>query len=687
MKIKIVSAFLLIINGILFSQQSDTLIVSHDVIDSTSIEVYDGWKYHSGDDSSWADRNFDDFNWKSVDARMIISDSTDFDWKGIGWFRRIIRIDSALVNSNIALSMYHYGASQIFLNGKLVHEFGKVSEFPDSEQIYQPRNKPIVINLDTNSVYLLAVRYSNWSAKVDKDWYNRWFSQIGFTLKIAGTNNFIRSTIINEELTFSVNIGISGIFLTLSLLYLLLYLFYQRNRENLYYSLFTFFLGVLFFISIAIRLNTSSLNLEVIFMMINSFALPFVFVSYLGFLYSIFYTKLPKQFFFFLFVAVVILIFVATNLPSDFENYTVIGLLSLSSIEGLRVITLAIKRKQENSWIIGAGVVIYAVFIIGLIVISLTTLEINSIYGLVFFFVGLLGLPLSMSVYLARNIAVTNRNLEEQLITVKELSQREIENQKRTAELEIKAERERIENERKTKELEEARKLQLSLLPKELPKLPEYDIAVHMKTATEVGGDYYDFHVSEDGTLTTVIGDATGHGLMAGTMVTATKSLFNYFAAEMDILATLSKMADSLRGMNFRLLSMCFAIVKINDMKLRVSSAGMPPVLIHRKKTDAVEEIFLRGMPLGSSATYEYELKEVELDVGDLIFMYSDGFPELFNQKKEMFGYDRVKQEIQRVAHNDSQEIINELNKVISNWAGDRAPDDDITFVVIKVRQ
>lgn len=86
------------------------------------------------------------------------------------------------------------------------------------------------------------------------------------------------------------------------------------------------------------------------------------------------------------------------------------------------------------------------------------------------------------------------------------------------------------ENDRKTEELEEARQLQLSMLPKELPALQNLDIAVYMKTATEVGGDYYDFNVSIDGTLTVVLGDATGHGMKAGTMVTTTKSLFNVLA-------------------------------------------------------------------------------------------------------------------------------------------------------------
>ncbi len=207
-----------------------------------------------------------------------------------------------------------------------------------------------------------------------------------------------------------------------------------------------------------------------------------------------------------------------------------------------------------------------------------------------------------------------------------------------------------------------------------------------MKTATEVGGDYYDFHLADDNTLTIAIGDATGHGLMAGTMVTATKSLFNSFAGDSDILATLSKMASALKRMNFRLLSMCFAIAKIRDKKLKISSAGMPPVLIYKKGSDTVEEIFLRGMPLGSSATFDYELKEVQLNEGDVIFMYSDGFPELFNQNKEMFGYERVKMEFQRIADKDSQQIITELNKAIKEWAGEKAPDDDITFVVIKIK-
>lgn len=71
------------------------------------------------------------------------------------------------------------------------------------------------------------------------------------------------------------------------------------------------------------------------------------------------------------------------------------------------------------------------------------------------------------------------------------------------------------ENEARAKELEEARQLQLSMLPKNIPQLPNLEIVAYMKTATEVGGDFYDFHLNTTGALTIAVGDATGHGLKA----------------------------------------------------------------------------------------------------------------------------------------------------------------------------
>ena len=93
-----------------------------------------------------------------------------------------------------------------------------------------------------------------------------------------------------------------------------------------------------------------------------------------------------------------------------------------------------------------------------------------------------------------------------------------------------------LEEERRIKELEEARDFQMSLIPQSPPEHPDYDIALHMKTSTEVGGDYYDFFPQEDGSMYVVCGDATGHGLNAGMMVSITKA--GLYGSDFDTPAT-----------------------------------------------------------------------------------------------------------------------------------------------------
>ncbi len=242
------------------------------------------------------------------------------------------------------------------------------------------------------------------------------------------------------------------------------------------------------------------------------------------------------------------------------------------------------------------------------------------------------------------------------------------------------------ENDRKTEELEEARQLQLSMLPKTLPQLPHLDIAVYMKTATEVGGDYYDFHLAMDGTLTVVLGDATGHGMKAGTMVTTTKSLFNTLAPNPDIVNTFHEMTRCLKLMQFDKLFMCLTMLKITNNKLQLSSAGMPPVFIFRNHDKTVEEYLAAGLPLGTITDFPYEIKETEIVSGDSVLIMSDGFPELMNENKELYGYKRVKNKFEEIAEKEPGDIISLLKDEGEKWLNGEEPDDDVTFVVIKVK-
>lgn len=242
------------------------------------------------------------------------------------------------------------------------------------------------------------------------------------------------------------------------------------------------------------------------------------------------------------------------------------------------------------------------------------------------------------------------------------------------------------ENDRKTEELEEARKLQLSMLPKEIPQLPNLDIAVYLKTATEVGGDYYDFHVHLDGTLTVVLGDATGHGMMSGMMVSIMKSLFMSDRSSKDLKPFFKNSNHSIKDMHLGRLMMALTCVQFNSNKIRIANAGMPPIFIFRNDKKIVDEIAISNLPLGSIKDFDYDVIEELINPGDTILMMSDGFAELVNSDNDMIGYSKTKKLFNEVSKQKPEKIIDYLNDYGSKWTNGRENDDDITFVVIKAK-
>ena len=265
-----------------------------------------------------------------------------------------------------------------------------------------------------------------------------------------------------------------------------------------------------------------------------------------------------------------------------------------------------------------------------------------------------------------------------------ELRAEAAEAQAKAAEAEAKALR--IENERTARELEEARLLQISMLPVQIPDPPNLEIATFMKTATEVGGDYYDFDLADDGTLTVAIGDATGHGTRAGTMVTATKVLFNLLASEQDGVRVLRESTKIIRQLNMQNLFMSLALAKIRGNQLEIAGAGMPPTLIRRAESDEVEEIELFGAPLGSFVDFHYQTASVDLHPGDTVVMMSDGLPEMIGDQDEVFGYDRVGSVLRETDDLRPQSVIDRYSEVAAGWANGRPQDDDVTLIVMRMK-
>jgi serine phosphatase RsbU (regulator of sigma subunit) len=207
-----------------------------------------------------------------------------------------------------------------------------------------------------------------------------------------------------------------------------------------------------------------------------------------------------------------------------------------------------------------------------------------------------------------------------------------------------------------------------------------------MKTATEVGGDYYDFNISADGTLNIALGDATGHGMRAGTVVTLMKGLFSADSGRMGITDFLQQSNDTIKELRFGRVMMAFTLIKLRENRIQMSTAGMPPAYIFRAKTLKVEEICLEGMPLGAMADFPYRVFEDELNTGDTLLLLSDGLPELRNPDGAQFDYPRVQEIFRDAAGQHPQAIIDRLVDAGEVWRKNELPDDDVTLMVLRAK-
>ncbi|MDE0317059.1 MAG: SpoIIE family protein phosphatase [Candidatus Poribacteria bacterium] len=652
----------------------DKLVLTSDLLNS-GVVVDSGtglypWKYHPGDNPEWANPTFDDTEWESggtLNTLVLQNGGFESEWEGIGWFRLHVSVpDRQLWNVPLALQvMYQAGASEIYLDGELIYAFGKVGTRKEEEEPYWERN-PQVISFSGQTDHVIAVRYSNFS------------SPFGFWFVVAPLEQSIKSRVDIIRHGTTLQMVWTAITVFLMLQHLLLFFFYPRAKENLYFAISTGSIGAFIFLTFQFTLWTTS-NTQILFLirlLICVYVL--IFVSGKLFLYTLFYPKLPKLSWFFLTGWVVTL---CVNLI-DIDKYTfnitgsyvsnisggLGGLLLflftiLAFLEIVRIIIVAIFKKKDGAWIFGLGSLapIILPFIFGFIA-ARTGFKINWELGIIILFLA----PLfSMSIYLARNFSRTRRKLE-----TEELERQLLE----------------VENTRKTEELEEARELQMSMLPQGPPELPNLDVDFEMRPATEVGGDYYDFNLTDDGQLTIAIGDATGHGMNAGLVVSAVKSLFKTSTPEAGNLETLERISQGIKSMNLKRLYMAMTLATFNDNTLTLASAGMPPTLIYRSDENMVEEILLEGMPLGGVIGSERQEATFELKSGDTLLLMSDGLPEMLNPENEMLDYPKTKELFAEIADKSPKTIIKHIFRESTSWADGEPQADDVTLVVIKVK-
>ena len=248
------------------------------------------------------------------------------------------------------------------------------------------------------------------------------------------------------------------------------------------------------------------------------------------------------------------------------------------------------------------------------------------------------------------------------------------------------------ERRRMSSELDIAAKIQKEVLPKEAPDSPGLDIVAKNRSAAEVGGDCFDFLQSSDGNQTFIyIGDVTGHGVPAGLVMMMVDTLIHSMIA-----MGLNSSKDILSNTNVLLtpristkLFMTLVMLRWDaaQQKLFYTGAGHEHILIYRAKTEKVESIRSGGIALGMIPDNSKILveKEIPLEIGDSVVLYTDGITEAKSKTGEMYDVDHLSTSFQKHGYMPSSEsIFDHVGQDFSTFVGEYTQVDDITMMVIK---
>jgi serine phosphatase RsbU (regulator of sigma subunit) len=235
-------------------------------------------------------------------------------------------------------------------------------------------------------------------------------------------------------------------------------------------------------------------------------------------------------------------------------------------------------------------------------------------------------------------------------------------------------------------ELRMARSIQQAQLPQDLPQLEGWQISPYYQPAREVGGDFYDLFELEDGRLGVVEGDATGKGMPAALVASATCSMLRAVAQALGS----SSAGEVLSRVNETLVARippnmfvtCFyAVLEPKSASLSYANAGHD--LPYLWRGGDAEELRARGMPLGLLPGMGYEEKEIEVDAGEGVLFYTDGLVEAHDPKGEMFGFPRLRELV--AEHGEERALGDFLLEELYSFVGAGwEQEDDITLLTLK---
>ena len=242
-----------------------------------------------------------------------------------------------------------------------------------------------------------------------------------------------------------------------------------------------------------------------------------------------------------------------------------------------------------------------------------------------------------------------------------------------------------VEKQKLERDLENARRIQESLLPKAFPQIAGIDLCGAMIPAMHVGGDYYDLIQVSEKKFFVVIGDVSGKGLSASFYMSKLQTMIRLNCIEekspKEILIEINKRIFADIEKNW-FITVSLALVDLENNFIKLSRAGHTPLL---KINNGKAEIFQPagvGVALDKGEVFQSSLEEIIIpfESGSMLFFFSDGVTELMNESDELYGFERIKELLVSSTEQACNEISESLLEDFEKFRG----DDDITFVIIK---
>jgi sigma-B regulation protein RsbU (phosphoserine phosphatase) len=243
-----------------------------------------------------------------------------------------------------------------------------------------------------------------------------------------------------------------------------------------------------------------------------------------------------------------------------------------------------------------------------------------------------------------------------------------------------------VKSERMERELQLAREIQATFLPDRLPEIPGWDIDVRWQPARQVGGDFYDFIMLDENRIGFVIADVADKGMPAALFMTLIRTLIRSATKEKSSPAAVLKQVnellipDSKHGM---FVTVFYGVLSLNSGMVEYANAGHNPPIVKQTSRDNLIELTRTSMALGLFNNIEIEDRELFLNPGDWLLLYTDGVTEAFSNQGEMFGKERLFNILMDHQFISSNRLLDLIEESINEFIQGTDLSDDMTLAAL----